>query len=218
VASVKIKICGITTVSDALAAAELGADAVGLNFYDKSPRFVTRERAAQIVRALPPFVEPVGVFVNEPMYRLRETMNELGLRTFQWYGEHPVEKSFPFRAIPAFPLRDQQSLRAISDQLERWTTADKLPAAILVDAHAPGTYGGTGQIVPWELLTDFSPGVPWILAGGLTPDNVGGAIRLVRPYGVDVASGVESSPGKKDADKIRRFIEQAHSVPCGHLR
>ena len=109
--------------------------------------------------------------------------------------------------IPAFAVQDATSLLQITSHLEKWRSLGDVPAAILVDAHVPGQYGGTGQVAPWHLLVDFDPGVPLILAGGLTPENVAEAIRIVRPYAVDVASGVESSPGKKDPDKMRRFID-----------
>ena len=219
-ATIKVKICGITSVEDAVRAAELGADAVGLNFYAGSPRFVSLESAGKIVRALPPFVEPVGIFVNETMERIRETASNLGLRTFQWYGDEPaefgqshaMEQTVPLRVIPAFTVRDEKSLRTIAASLDRYRTLDRFPAAILVDAHVPGSYGGTGQTLPWELLADFRPGVPLILAGGLTPDNVADAVRRVRPYAVDVASGVESRPGIKDSEKMRLFIERAKTA------
>src|SRR5205814_5109867 len=116
------------------------------------------------------------------------------------------------RWIPAFSVADAASLTAITTYLDLLASVGAAPAAILVDAHVPGLHGGTGQTAPWQLLADFRPGVPLILAGGLTPENVAEAIRIVRPYAVDVASGVESAPGKKDADKLRRFIEAVHSV------
>ena len=218
------------------ALAELDADAVGLNFYAGSPRFVSLESAGQIVLALPPFVEPVGVFVNETMERIRATASNLGLRTYQWYGVEPAEFEqpdgeevivtrngkpvaclvselpVPLRSIPAFAVRDEQSLQTIAAYLDRCRGLKQLPAAILVNAHVPGSYGGTGQTLPWELLADFRPGVPFILAGGLTPDNVADAVCRVRPYAVNVASGVEISPGIKDPEKMRLFIERAKAA------
>jgi phosphoribosylanthranilate isomerase len=209
---VKIKICGVTNVSDAMQAAELGADAVGLNFFKESPRYVNFLAAAKIIRELPAFVEPVAVFVNEEIKDIKNSMRKLGLRTFQFHNTvrsgliHPTDLPV-LRVIPAFAVREGECLAYISAYLGSCLEYLK-PAAILLDAHVPGSFGGTGQTLPWDLLADFRPGVPVILAGGLTPENVAKAIRLVRPYAVDVASGVESSPGKKDADKMKRFIEQ----------
>src|SRR5262249_44538412 len=155
---------------------------------------------AAIIRGLPPFVEPVALFVDEPIERMTATCQRLGpVRTMQCYGQHPLPlPSFHF--IPAFGVKDASSLASIADYLDRCHRHGALPAAILLDASVPGLHGGTGQTAPWQLLANFQPGVPIILAGGLTPDNVAEAIRLVRPYGVDTASGVEKSPGKKDAD------------------
>ena len=206
---VRIKICGVTTVADGCQAARLGADAVGLNFYERSPRYVLPESARTILRALPPFVQPVGLFVEQPLRQAFQALQELGpIRTVQWHGEQPeVCDPFPFQVIPAFRVRDRQSLLAINRHLDACRDRGCLPAAILVDAHVPGQYGGTGQTIPWDVLADFRPAVPFILAGGLTPENVAEAIRIVRPFGVDVASGVEASPGRKDADKMRRFME-----------
>jgi phosphoribosylanthranilate isomerase len=114
---------------------------------------------------------------------------------------------FPWRYVPAFQVRHQHDLDAIGTYLEHCRLANTLPSAVLIDGHAPGQHGGTGQVAPWELLESWQCPVPLILAGGLTPDNVADAVRAVRPFAVDVASGVESSPGRKDADKVRRFIE-----------
>jgi phosphoribosylanthranilate isomerase len=208
---VRIKICGITRVADAEAAAELGADAVGLNFYPRSPRCIDPATCAAILRALPPFVEPVALFVDEPLRQVFATLNQLGrLKTFQWYGSRrELSDTFPFQYIPAFPVRDRASLLDITRYLDSCLAFGALPAAVLVDAAVPGRHGGTGQTVPWDLLADFRPGVPLILAGGLTPANVAEAVRVVRPYGVDVASGVEGLPAQKDREKMRHFINNA---------
>jgi phosphoribosylanthranilate isomerase len=210
----RIKICGITTEEDARAAADLGADALGFNFYPPSPRFVAYEVAAGIIRALPPFVEPVALFVNEPLERAFEAARGLGpVRSIQWHGERPEPCADPaFRFIPAFQVRDAEGLARVSRYLDCCRELGSLPAAVLIDGHTRGLYGGTGQPAPWQLLADFRPGVPLILAGGLTPENVADAVRVVRPYGVDVAGGVESSPGRKDREKIRRFIESARAA------
>jgi phosphoribosylanthranilate isomerase len=210
----RIKICGITNIPDARGAARLGVDAIGLNFHRPSPRYVTPEVARYIMRALPPFVEPVGVF-TDPDY---EPLEELRLRYFQWHGELDALPPFMpealsiIRLIVAFRIHDSASI----DQMKRWLTeaisAGRMPAAVLVDSSVSGQYGGTGMTAPWDMLTDLKLGVPLILAGGLTPENVAEAVRIVRPYGVDVASGVESSPGRKDLEKMKRFIDNARSA------
>jgi phosphoribosylanthranilate isomerase len=206
-----IKICGVTSATDARQAALLGADAVGLNFFPGSHRYVSPAACRDILRQLPVFVEPVGVFVNEPLRQVFEVLNQLGrVRVFQWHGtQRELSDTFPFPYIPAFPVRDEASLHEISAYLELCRGVGGLPAAVLVDAHVPGQHGGTGRTAPWHLLADFRPGVPLLLAGGLTPENVAEAVRIVRPSGVDVASGVESAPGRKDAEKMRRFIDNA---------
>jgi phosphoribosylanthranilate isomerase len=159
-------------------------------------------------------VDAVGLFVNHPQHQIFEILKPLArIRTFQWYGEHhELADPFPYQRIAAFSIRDQQDLLGIMDYLQRCRDFGFVPAAVLTDAHVPGQYGGTGRTPPWELLADFPPGVPLILAGGLTPENVAEAVRLVRPYAVDVASGVEQSPGRKDPDKMRRFIGKAREA------
>ena len=211
---VRIKICGITNTADAEQAAVLGADAVGLNFYPRSPRYLNPAASFTILRALPAFVEPVALFVEQPFRDVFETLNQLGgVRTFQWYGgRRELSDTYPFRHVPAFPVQDADSLRAITRYLEMCARIGGLPAAVVVDAAVPGQHGGTGRTVPWHLLADFRPGVPVILAGGLTPDNVAEAVRVVRPDGVDVAGGVEAAPGRKDADKMSRFVEAARAA------
>jgi phosphoribosylanthranilate isomerase len=208
-ACVRIKICGVTHPSDARKAAALGADAVGINFYAQSPRFVTQAVAYDILRALPPFVDAVGVFVDQSLRQIFQTLGQLGrVHGIQWYGsDREVSDAFPYQLIAAFPVRDRNSLLSITRYLDTCRAVGQLPAALLVDAHVQGQYGGTGQTAPWQLLSEFNPGVPLILAGGLTADNVAEAIRLVHPYAVDVASGVESAPGQKDPHKMWRFIQ-----------
>jgi phosphoribosylanthranilate isomerase len=210
----RIKICGVTNEVDAQQAAFLGADALGLNFYTGSPRFLHADQAEAILRSLPPMVEAVGVFVDQPLKEIFEFLRPLGrLRTIQWHGQkREVSDCYPFHLIAAFPVRDRTSLASICRYLEIGQGLGRSPSAVLVDAHVAGQHGGTGQTAPWELLASFRPDVPLILAGGLTPDNVGEAIRVVQPYAVDVASGVESSPGRKDLDKMRRFIDNAREA------
>jgi phosphoribosylanthranilate isomerase len=207
---VRIKICGITSEADAQAAVAAGADALGLNLYEQSPRCISEAMANAIVASLPPFVEPVGLFVKQSWDRIAAAAQRLGLQTVQVHGDRLEPCPVAGLAwLPAFAIRAAGDLQEISAFVAR---CPHRPSAVLVDAHVAGVYGGTGQVAPWRLLTGFNPGVPVILAGGLTPDNVAEAIRVVRPYAVDVASGVEASPGRKDPDKIRRFIAAARAA------
>jgi phosphoribosylanthranilate isomerase len=216
--SIRVKICGLTSPEDALFAANAGADAIGLNFYPQSPRYLTPSRAATIVRVLPPFVAPVGVFVGMPMRQACAISFQLGLRAIQTYDDNsPEEDSFPFAYIPAFRVSNSSELDAIHQFIEALTTVGRRPAAILVDSRVEGKMGGSGQTAPWSLLAGFDAGVPLILAGGLTPENVTTAIEIVKPWGVDVASGVELRPGKKDPSKVERFIQEVRAVSGFHL-
>jgi phosphoribosylanthranilate isomerase len=209
----RIKICGITNLTDALLAAESGADAIGLNFYSQSPRYIDPETAGRIAKALPPNLDAVGIFVNQLLADMKALAGRAGIRSLQVYGD-PAEIAdpHPFRMVLASAVRDGDNMITISDRLERCRAQGWLPDAVLVDGHVPGSYGGTGVKAAWNLLADFRPGVPMILAGGLDPDNVADAIRIVQPYGVDVASGVERSPGKKDRDRMKRFIDNARTA------
>ena len=226
----KIKICGITNVEDMLLCARLGADAVGLNFYSGSKRFVPPSAVMAIIKALPPYVDPVALYVDEPLFDAVQHVRQFCIGTVQWHcrgiplpdqGGHPplllqwkdhILGLGGCRVIPAFAIVDATNLATVNAYLDGCRQANRLPAGVLLDGHAPGQYGGTGQTAPWQLLADFDPGVPVILAGGLTPENVAEAIRIVRPYAVDVASGVESSPGRKDPDKLKRFVDAVRSV------
>src|SRR5205823_1162909 len=158
--------------------------------------FVPTPTAEQIVRALPPFVEPVALFVNETLKAMFTAALRLGsVRTVQWHGEQPECCAEPLlRFIPAFQVRDASGIEHVRRYLDLCQAVDQLPAAVLIDGQASGQYGGTGQAAPWKLLTNYRPEVPLILAGGLTPENVAEAVQFVRPYGVDVASGVEQAP------------------------
>jgi phosphoribosylanthranilate isomerase len=205
---VRVKICGITNPADAESAAKLGADAIGLNFYPPSPRAIDAATASGILQVLPPFVEPVALFVNQPPAQAQDFAQRLTIRTLQMHGDHhAVLPAGITRWILAFSIPDAAVLASIQTRVEEVRSAGAPLAAVLVDAHVAGKYGGTGQTAPWHLLAGFDPGVPVILAGGLTAENVTEAIRSVRPYAVDVAGGVESAPGKKDAEKMRRFID-----------
>jgi phosphoribosylanthranilate isomerase len=198
-----VKICGITSVEDGLAAAGAGADAIGLMFYEQSPRHITLETAAGISRQLPPFVTRVGVFVNADEEFVVRAITECGLNILQFHGDESPEfcRQFPVMSLKAFRIRDRDSL----EQLKAYETD-----AWLLDAYVKDARGGTGASFNWDLAIDAQKlGRPIFLAGGLTPENVGEAIRRVHPYGVDVSSGVESSPGKKDHAKVRAFVKAA---------
>jgi phosphoribosylanthranilate isomerase len=214
--TVRIKTCGITNPADAELAVRLGADALGFNLYPPSPRYIAPLEVLEIASALPPFVEPVLVFANAPISQVVQTAQALCFKRtmhhLQWHGDEPeLPPGLPWRFIPAFAVADSAALTRITAYLQRCKTG-ALPVAVLIDGHLPGRYGGTGRPAPWQLLADFHPGIPVILAGGLTPENVAEAIRIVRPYAVDVASGVESAPGVKDGEKMRRFIENVRAV------
>jgi phosphoribosylanthranilate isomerase len=201
--STVVKICGITNAPDALAAAASGADALGLMFYEGSPRHITVKAAAEIARQLPPFVIKVGVFVNAPEDAVLRAIGECGLNILQFHGDETPEYCglFPVMTIKAFRVRDRESLKAL---------ADYQTDAFLLDAHTLGKLGGTGATFNWDLAIEARKlGRPIFLAGGLTPENVAEAVRRVQPYAVDVSSGVEFSPGKKDHQKVAAFIKAA---------
>ena len=198
-----VKICGITNSADALAAVEAGADAIGLMFYEPSPRNVSLETAAKIARELPPSIVKVGVFVNATEQIVSQAISECGLNIAQFHGDETPEfcSLFPVMTIKAFRIRDTGSLQAMPDyETDAW----------LLDAYSPGKPGGTGEKFNWDIAVEAGKlGKPIFLAGGLTAENVAEAIQKVRPYAVDVSSGVESAPGKKDRAKLRAFVTAA---------
>lgn len=202
----QVKICGITSVADAQAAAEAGADLIGLMFYEGSPRYITLATAAEISRSLSPFVQRVGVFVNPSEELVLRAIGECGLNLLQFHGDESSDfcTQFGLMSLKALRVRDAESLR----QLEHFNTD-----AFLLDAYSKSGLGGTGETFNWDLAVAAQKfGKPIFLAGGLTPENVADAVRKVRPFAVDVSSGVESSPGKKDAAKVRAFIQAAKAV------
>ena len=206
----RIKICGLTRVGDALAAVEAGADALGFVFVPGTPRFVTPAQAAAIVRELPPFVAKVGLFVNAEAGVVHDTVAAAGLDTVQLHGEETPEFAAalrgPLKVLKAFRIRDAGSVAQVPPYRD---AVD----AFLLDAFVAGAHGGTGAKFDWSLaLPAKELGRPVILAGGLTPENAAEAVRQVRPFALDVSSGVESAPGHKDAEKVRRFIANARSV------
>jgi len=202
--SVKVKICGVTNFDDALAALDAGADALGFMFYEPSPRDVSVKLAADIIRQLPPFVAKVGVFVNAAEETVRRAIGDCGIDTLQFHGDETPEfcRSFsPLKIYKAFRMATLESLEALpAYRTDAW----------LLDSFVAGKPGGTGTQFNWDLAVESKKlGRPIILAGGLTPENVADAVRKVQPFAVDVSSGVESSPGKKDHEKLRRFIAAA---------
>lgn len=216
----RIKICGVTRPEDAAMIAEAGADAIGLNFYPNSPRFVSDERATEIIAALPPGVAKVGVFVNADADTIRQKAESLGLDWVQLHGDEPPEfiAELPGLAvIRAVRLQDGVSvvLPTAKGKLVR------PPNAVLIDAYSSSAYGGTGETIAWDHIPEARrhlAGLPVILAGGLTAENVAEAIRMARPDAVDVASGVESSPGVKHLAKVSEFVAAARAGLADRLR
>lgn len=201
----RIKICGVTSVADALLCVEAGADALGLNFYAPSPRCVPLARAREIAAAVPPFVFLVGVFVDEDPTEVRRIVDTAGLHIAQFHGSESPKalEEYGRPAIKALRIRCAEDISAMED-FEA--------AAFLLDTYRKGLPGGTGERFDWDLAREVARERRIILAGGLTPANVGDAIRTVRPYAVDVASGVESSPGEKDPDLVRRFVDSVRET------
>jgi phosphoribosylanthranilate isomerase len=196
----RVKICGITNLADAQAAVAASADALGFNFYEESPRHISMKTAADISKQLPPFILRVGVFVNAPEELVTRAIGECNLSLLQFHGDELPEfcAQFGLMSMKAFRIRDAESLK----ELPKYQTE-----AYLLDAFSPEARGGTGKKLNWDLAIEAQKfGKPIFLAGGLTPENVAEAVRKVRPFGVDVSSGVESSSGKKDHAKIRAFI------------
>jgi len=212
-----VKICGLRSVSDALEAAHAGVDWIGLNFHPRSVRFVEINQATEIVRALPEGTEAVGLFVDRPVEEVRAIARETGLRIVQLHGNEPVEAVVALadaglRVVRAFRVKDAAAIEAMTryvDQCERKSVALE---GVLVDAYVPGLMGGTGQAIGDDLLDELPRMPRLILAGGLTPENVAERAARVLPWMVDVAGGVESVPGRKDIEKVRRFVQAARSV------
>ena len=199
----KIKICGFTRPQDAQAAAELGADAVGLVFYAKSKRCVDAAQAAEIVAALPPQVVKVALFVNESAEQIRRILETVPIDIVQFHGDEAPEFCRQF-GKPYWKAVRVQSAQDIAEAAGRYADA----AALLLDAHIAGQYGGTGQVFDWRLLPETMP-LPWILSGGLNPGNVAAAVRQTGAAWLDVSSGVEQAPGIKSRDLMADFIRQA---------
>ena len=198
---VKIKICGITNIDDAMAAVDYGADALGFNFFRKSPRYIEPNKAAEIIAQLPPFIVPVAIFVNEREERIREILSSACIHGVQFHGDETPEfcQRFGNHVIKAFQVKDKESIKHM---------AHYRVSAYLLDSYREGVRGGTGVTFDWHLAVVAKTFGRIILAGGLTPDNVAEAVKLVQPYGVDVAGGVEREKGIKDHGKLKKFITE----------
>jgi phosphoribosylanthranilate isomerase len=198
---IRVKICGIRRREDALEAAALGADAIGFIFWPKSPRFIDPGEARAIVLALPPFVQTVGVFVDQPADEVGRIAAELGLGAVQLHGDEVVASyaAVRCRLIKAVAADD-------SRQLQEKTAAVPAEATVLLDAHDPVQRGGTGRTIDWHAAGAVARTRPVILSGGINADNVARAIDTARPYAVDVSSGVEAAPGVKDSTRLRAFF------------
>jgi len=208
---IRIKICGITNLDDALLAADLGAHALGFIFYPKSPRCVSPEAARQIIAHLPPFVAAVGVFVDEEAGVVQDLAAKVGLDWVQLHGAESPDycRSLGRRVIKGFRIRDRDSLPPL-------TAYQGAAQALLLDTYKKGQVGGTGEIFDWHLAREAKGYGRIILAGGLAPENVAQAIAAAQPEAVDVASGVEAAAGRKDPARVRAFFEAVRSVISNH--
>lgn len=220
----RVKICGITNLEDARLAVQAGADALGFIFVENTPRFVTPEQVAPIVRRLPPFVTPVGVFWDHPAGHVKAVIEACGLRAVQFHGDEKPEdcQGYSVPVIKTIKLPPPSTIEGLPEYrvAERLGALlyRKVVAAYLLDSQARWSEGEGREPLEWRgirLMAAMQPRdaqVPIVLSGGLTPDNVATAVSIVRPFAVDVNSGVEARPGKKDPDKVRRFIEAARGA------
>lgn len=202
----RVKICGITREQDALAAVEFGADALGFVFYEPSPRHISIPRAAEIAQVLPPFVSTVALFVNADPDTIAEVVDVVGVDLLQFHGQECPEYCARHRRpwIRAVRVQPETDLLAVRTEFANGR-------GLLLDAYRPGVPGGTGETFDWDRIPpQMAPGI--VLAGGLNPDNVGDAVRSVKPYAVDVSGGVEAAKGIKDSAKIKAFIEEVRSA------
>ena len=196
----RVKVCGITRQEDGFAAANLGVDTIGFVFYRSSPRYIDANSASQIATALPPFVSTVGLFVNAVVADVVNTLQNIRLNYLQFHGEESPEYCAQFGVPYLKAIRVKPGV-----DLLQYATSFRAAKGLLLDGYVEGTYGGTGQRFDWQLIPANLP-LPVILSGGLGPDNVASAIESVRPWAVDVSSGVEAAKGIKDADKIKQFM------------
>ncbi len=199
-----VKVCGVTRLTDALHAVQQGATALGFVFWPHSPRFVTPERAREIIAELPSSIVTVGVFVNESVDGISDVAARTGITTVQLHGDEPPVYADALQ----WPVLRSVTVEEVDDACEAWPPE----TMFLVDAADPVRRGGTGARVDWGRAATVARDCRVVLAGGLTPENVADAIATVRPYGVDVSSGVEQSPGVKDFNKVARFVANARSA------
>lgn len=202
----RVKFCGITRPQDALHAASIGVDAIGLVFYEKSPRSVSIAQALEIVRVLPPFITRVGLFVNAEQSVVQYTAEQVGIDLLQFHGDESAEACSGYGKpyIKAIRMRKGLDLQTIFKQYQQ-------ASGLLLDTYNKALYGGTGEQFDWSMIPEMRK-LPIILAGGLGPDNVDTAIKMVRPYAVDVSGGIESAKGIKDVEKMNAFIRGVSSV------
>jgi phosphoribosylanthranilate isomerase len=206
---VKVKICGITRLQDALDACDLGADILGFNFVPASPRYLNPYTAREIISALPPFVTIMGVFADEELSVLGDMTQFLNLDALQLHGSEDARycRKVKIPVIKALRVASSSDLEGLDEYAV---------SAYLLDARVPDVLGGSGQTFPWKVAKDFCRSKRVFVAGGLTPDNVGDAVRTLAPYGVDTASGVETEPGIKDPALVERFIKTARCAGIGN--
>ena len=201
--TIRVKICGITSIADARAAVESGADAIGLVFYEPSPRAVSIDQAQAIAASVGPFVTVVGLFVDADESYIRDVLGSVSLHVLQFHGNESREFCEQFQRPYMKAIRMRPELN-VPQEIDTYLSA----SAILLDAYRPGVPGGTGETFDWQRVPQNSP-LPIVLAGGLTPKNVASAIQSTQVYGVDVSGGVESAPGQKDPRKVAQFISNA---------
>jgi phosphoribosylanthranilate isomerase len=213
---IRVKICGITNAADARVAVEAGADALGFIFVEGTPRFVTPEQVAPIIRKLPPFVTPVGVFWDHPAGHVKAVAEACGLRALQFHGNEAPEDlaDYTLPVIKTIKMPPASTIEGLLQyrMRDKWEMLryHHVASAILLDSTARWSEGEAREPLEWVLAQATTQGPRLvILSGGLTPDNVARAVEIVRPYGVDVDSGVEAAPGRKDAEKVRRFVAEA---------
>jgi phosphoribosylanthranilate isomerase len=216
---VRIKICGITNPEDAKVAVEAGADALGFIFVENTPRFVTPEQVAPIIRWLPPFVTAVGVFWDHPRGHIKAVAETCGLRALQFHGDEKPEDltGYDLPIIKTIKLHPETTIEGLPEYTVRDSVASlmyrNVVSAVLLDSAARWSAGEARDPIDWRAARRTGPGHPRvILSGGLNPDNVARAIEVARPYGVDVNSGVEARPGRKDPEKVRRFVAEVRRV------
>ena len=201
----KIKICGITDAADARLCVECGVDALGFIFVERTPRYITPDAATRIIATLPPFVTPVGVFWDHAPGHVKAVAEQCGLGALQFHGEEPAEELLDHRLPVIKTLK-------IADHTDLARMAAYRVAAFLLDSPSRWSEGEARPPIPWDVAAEAARRHPVLLSAGLTPDNVAEAVRRVRPYGVDVNSGVEARPGRKDATRVRRFVAAARAA------